>query len=177
MRVFVESQRFNQVWLWILIIVIDATFLILIAQALYNQLYLGIPIGNNPISDTGLILVSTFIIILLVAITLSLLISRLETRIEQEGVSYRFKPFIRKWNSIPLDEIQHFELKKFNPIIDFGGWGYRKVSGRLLVNTSGNTALFINTINNKQIAIGTHYPEEVFSTMQKLMNKKMEVNG
>ncbi|QSE97141.1 DUF6141 family protein [Fulvivirga lutea] len=172
MRVFVETQRFNQIWLWVLIIALDTVFLTLFAKAVYYQLYLGIPIGNNPISNTGLILLSMFVILLLAGITLLLFFSRLHTRIENDGVSFKFNPFMGKWKNIPIVDIQHFEVKKFNPITEFGGWGYRKVSGKLLVNTSGNTALFIKTIQNQLIVIGTQFPDEVANTMQKLMNKK-----
>ncbi len=174
MRVFVENQRFNQPWLWILITVVDILFFSLFAKALYTQLYLGIPSGDNPISNTGLIALSLFVFLLLAGITLSLLFSRLQTRIEKEGVSYKFTPFMRNWKSFPLSAIQQYEVKKFNPIMEFGGWGYRRGWGKLLVNTSGNMALFINTIDNQQIAIGTQLPEEVRNTMETLMNQKNE---
>lgn len=48
---FKENQTFTQWWLWLILLVI----LMIPSYGLYQQVYLGEPMGDNPMSNTELI--------------------------------------------------------------------------------------------------------------------------
>ncbi len=83
---FKESKRFNQWWIYALLI-----FLLGISVwAVYQQIILGIPFGNKPVSNTMLILTT---LAPFGFATLLFRILKLETEINEEGFRYRFFPF------------------------------------------------------------------------------------
>ncbi len=151
---FTERQRFRQVWVWALL----AGLGLLFVWAFIQQIIMGIPWGNNPASDTGLLLFSLIpfgIIVLFLA-------ARLETRIDRKGISYRFFPFHRSWREIEWKMISRAYVRQYKPISEFGGWGVRYGSGSSKAyNVSGNHGLQIELKNGKKILIGTIQPEEI----------------
>lgn len=151
---FTETQRFRQLWIWALL----TGLLVLFIWAFVQQIILGIPWGNNPASDTGLIL---FCLIPL-GIVVLFLIARLETRIDRMGISYRFLPFHRKWRLIEWSTVGRAYIRKYNSIAEFGGWGIRfGLKGGKAYNVSGNHGLQLELKNGKKLLIGTRKPEEL----------------
>jgi len=56
---FSEKQRFNQVWIWLILMGINGQFIFaIIYQVIYGNVY-----GNNPMNNNALI-VSTFVSII-----------------------------------------------------------------------------------------------------------------
>ncbi len=151
---FTETQRFRQLWIWALL----TGLLVLFIWAFVQQIILGIPWGNNPASDTGLIL---FCLIPL-GIVVLFLIARLETRIDRMGISYRFLPFHRKWRLIEWSTVGRAYIRKYNSIAEFGGWGIRfGLKGGKAYNVSGNHGLQLELKNGKKLLIGTCKPDEL----------------
>ena len=163
---FTETQKFRQWWLWALLLAIAGLF----GYGLYQQLYLGIPWGTNPASDTAL-LVTGLVPIGLIVLFLTL---RLDTHIDETGISYRFFPFQRRFKTIAWSEIEQAYIRQYNPIVDYGGWGLRLGlfgKGRAY-NVKGNQGLQIVFKNGKKFLIGTQQPEALERVIHQFGNDK-----
>ena len=111
-RTFTETQRFTQWWLWILLLAIAA----LPIWGLIQQIGMGEPWGNQPLSDTGLILFTVFTFGL-IGFFLSM---KLKTQIDSTGITVRFTPFVKRqvaWADIESTEVLNYGF--------VGGWGIR----------------------------------------------------
>ena len=159
---FSEKQRFHQWWLWLLLIGLNG----LILYGIVQQLIFGIPFGDKPASDAGLVL--SF------AIPLSLLVFfiflRLETHITKDGIYVRFLPFQKHYKHYSWANLSKSFVRKYSPILEYGGWGYRfGIYGKgSALNVSGNKGLQLVTIDGKRMLIGTRKPDEIMQVLRKL---------
>ena len=82
---FSEKQKFNQWWLWVILLAINGvTFL-----GVYNQLITGQAFGDKPMSNTGLL----FTAALMLVITILVLNMRLDTLIKKMESMLSFSLF------------------------------------------------------------------------------------
>jgi hypothetical protein len=133
--------------------------------ALFSSLHAEKP--DKATEDLVLILTSIIPVMLIIL----LLVLRLVTRIRQEGVYVQFKPLQFREKFIPKEEIKSFELRKYKPIAEYGGWGIRtglRKYGKAY-NVSGNMGLQLYLANGKKLLIGTQKPREVQKAMEALM--------
>ena len=87
---FEESQKFTQVWLWI---ILGAGLLMMVGVAfagVYVQLIEGKPFGNNPMSDEGVVIFFLASILFSTGMILLMKSFHLETKVDRLGLSYRF---------------------------------------------------------------------------------------
>ena len=162
---FKEEQKFDQWWIWMIMLLISGVWI----WQLVQQVFMGIPFGNNPAPDLVVILIGLFPafgIFLFRVLTL-------ETNIDETGISYRFRPFQRKFKIIKAEDIARFEVKKYNPIMDYGGWGIRLGStGKgTAYNVRGNQGLYFELKNKKKFLLGTQNPDSIRYAMEKLLSK------
>ncbi len=149
-----EIQRFRQKWIWVPLTGIFGLFL----WAIIQQVILGNPWGTNPAPDSILILIS----IIPIGLILLFYYSKLETKISEKGVEYRFTPFHLKRHKIDWNMIEYAELRKYDPIKEYGGWGIKFGKRGKAFNVSGNIGLELKLKNRKKtILFGTQNPEEL----------------
>jgi hypothetical protein len=130
---------------------------------LYQQVVNHHPFGEKPATDAGL-LISGIVAIL---IALLLLIIRLETQVKKDGVYVRFFPFQLVYRHYSWDKMLKCYVRKYKPMIEFGGWGLRfGVSGKAY-SISGNQGLQLQFSNNKKLLIGTQKPGELSEVLKK----------
>ena len=160
---FKEIQKFNQWWIWIII----AFCLGIWIWQFIQQIIMGKPFGTDPMPDLGVILMGLFPVMVILLFRLL----TLETVIDEEGVKCRFKPFQRRYKTIHPDDIVSYEVKKYNPLRDYGGWGVRSGFFRnsSAYNVSGNMGLYMELKNKKAFLIGTQVPDSIRYAMEKLM--------
>ena len=158
---FKEEQRFNQWWIWLLILLSCGIWI----WMFFQQIVMGKPFGTNPASDLGVVL--TGIVPVLILVLFRFL--KLETIIDNEGVKCRFLPFQRKFKTFLTQDIVKFEVKKYNPILDYGGWGIRYGRKGSAYNVSGNMGLYLELRNKKAFLIGTRTPDSLKYAIEKLM--------
>jgi hypothetical protein len=86
---------------------------------------------------------------------------KLYTRIDAEGVHFRMTPFHFKEQVIYWDEIDQIHVRKYSPILEYGGWGIRVGlrNGRAY-NVRGNYGIQIVKKNGKRLLLGTQKPDE-----------------
>ena len=174
--IFKEEQSFKQSFvIWLL----AATWLfvsITFGYGLYQQIYLGKPFGDNPTSDSALILTSMLSILLISAIVIFMLNSNLTTEIWSDGIRYKFPPLLRKTKHIPLEEISSAEVSKYSPVGEFGGWGWRRrlISRKTAYNIKGNIGLRVIKKNGSQIMFGTQRQDDMTRAISKMMKPDNE---
>jgi hypothetical protein len=156
-----EEQKFNQWWIWLLIAVCCGIWVWQFVQ----QIIMGKPFGNNPMSDLGVILTGIFPILVLLLFRLL----KLETLIDEEGIKCRFMPFQRKYKTFLPRDIAKYEVKKYNPLMEYGGWGIRYGRKGTAYNVRGNMGLYLELKNKKNFLIGTQTPDSIRYAVEKLM--------
>lgn len=133
-----------------------------------TQVILKKQFGDNPASDTTLILVTVGVILL----TNLIFALRLETEIKSDGIYVRFFPIHFKYRFYPWTHIDKAYVRKYNPILEYGGWGLRGIGKNRALNISGNQGLQLVLEENKRLLIGTRKPEEVSDVLHQLKQYK-----
>lgn len=158
---FSETQRFRQWWLWACLFALDGLFIF----GIYEQILNGRAFGDKPASDAGLIFFSLIPFLL----TAFFLMLRLETIVKDSGIYVRFYLFHLKVKHFPWVDIDRAYIKKYNALLEYGGWGVRVGFGKgPAYNVSGNMGLQLVFNNKEKLLIGTRRPEELSRVLQKL---------
>ncbi|MFC5409982.1 hypothetical protein ACFPMF_11730 [Larkinella bovis] len=130
-----EKQQFRQPWLWALLIGV-------LGISLYRQEFVAIGI--------------------VVAVLVLFAFLRLDTRINNEGIAYRWFPFQPRPRLIAWHQIEQVKVREYSPLGEFGGWGIRFGWKATAHTVSGNAGIEIRLKNKKRLVlIGTQQPEEV----------------
>ncbi|WP_139420252.1 hypothetical protein [Chryseobacterium mulctrae] len=106
---FTEKQRFTQWWLWLLL---SAVMIYTIYNFIEDRQYF------SPLELAISILIPILVIILFLVI-------RLETKIDEQGISVRFFPFQITFRYYPWRNIKKAYVRKYSPLTEYGGWGMR----------------------------------------------------
>ncbi|RLD42399.1 MAG: hypothetical protein DRI88_11705 [Bacteroidetes bacterium] len=174
---FTEEQRFSNFWLYVFVIIVFTIAIAPTATALYSQIILGIPYGEEPSSDEALLVL---LVILLVMFVFTLLLfhkMKMVTEVRNDGVFYRYPPFILKFKQIRKEEIEKYKVRKYSPIKEYSGWGIRYSWGKSgrAYNVKGNIGLQLYLVDGKKILLGTQRGDALQRAMDKMMVK--ETNG
>ena len=152
---FKEEQKFTQWWLWLIMICIG----IIPIYGLYKQLILGEKFGDNPMSDSGLILFSILVFALIGLFSMM----KLKTTIDETEIRMHFFPFVKK--KINWSEVKKAEVVNYGFV---GGWGIRLwTSYGTVYNVRGNKGLALELMNGKKLLIGTQKEDE----LKRIINK------
>lgn len=169
---FSETQKFNQWWIKLILLPINALFI----YGFYQQIVLKQPFGDKPMSDIGIIIFT----ILVLLFTLLFLNLKLVTTIKINGIDLQFYPFHLKAKHYNWADIIQWEVRTYDAISEFGGWGIR-IGGfkkGMAYNVSGNKGLQLVLKTNKKLLIGTNKAEQLTETLRNLAQLKLkEFNG
>lgn len=86
---------------------------------------------------------------------------QLKTTITEEGIAIQFFPFLLKTRFILWSQVSQLYVKDYNPIADYGGWGYRFGSEGKAYNTKGSVGLQIIFKDGSKLLIGTQKKDEL----------------
>ena len=114
---FKETQKFHQWWIWLVVLGINGLFVV----AWYKQIIQGEPFGDKPMTNTELLIS----ICLSGAVTIFFLGLRLQSGIKEDGIYVRFFPFHLKYVVYPWSDIELCYIRKYNAVLEYGGWGLR----------------------------------------------------
>jgi hypothetical protein len=164
--VFYERQYARSLWAAVAILLgVDCLFIYnTILQVGYGKIW-----GNNPASNLGLVIVC----VVLLLVTVLFFVTSMETIINKEGVYIKIFPFYRKFDYFSWDDIAAACTKKYNPVLDYGGWGWRmgwsfNFKKNRAYTMSGNKGLQLELVNGKKRLIGTQKPEELTEILKQL---------
>lgn len=163
---FSESQKFKQIWLWLVLLGINGFFFF----AIIKQVVGGQEIGEKPIGDAG-ILIGAWAIMLVTALFISF---RLDTFIKKDGIYVRFFPLHIKFKYFAWNSLEKIFVRQYSPIKEYGGWGLRySLFGKgKAYNISGNKGLQLEFTSGKKLLIGTNKPDELTEALIKIGRMK-----
>lgn len=163
MRIFEETQRFNQWWLYVLFVfLLLGPFLKFYEQFMmedYHNIYMY-----------GLIFIGLILIIG------SILLLRLRTRIDNSGIDVVFYPLNFTRKKFYWKNIEDVYVKKYSPFGEYGGWGLRSLGSKKAYNVSGYYGIQIVAKDKRRFLIGTQKPELAAAFLKKMKEKKVDQN-
>lgn len=162
--IFKEEQNFSNFWFWVFIIVVFTAFLTPTVVALYSELVLDIPYGENPKSTESLLIISGILLLVYTIAIVMFKLMKLVISIRKEGVYYRYPPFILKERYFLKSEIERFEIRKYNPVREYSG----AKPGKAFI-VKGKVGLQLYLRDGKKVLFGTQRPEAMRKAMRKLM--------
>ncbi len=167
---FTEEQRYTQWWIWFLLSAALLAVVVPFGIGIRQQLGEGQPWGNEPMSNAGLIFTGVFSTAIMLGAILLVRISRLKTKITDQGIYVAYYPLMRKWKIIGATEIDRYELRSYRAKREYGGYGLRKRrrAGRAYT-IAGNIGLQLYLKDGTKILIGTQRKQALEYAMRKLM--------
>lgn len=177
MKIFKETQRFNQWWF----ITIEIIVLLLVVFDFFKE-FNQIKMGNSNKSIT-ILAVSVIFVVLTIVFIHSL---KLKTRIDEKGVSYQFFPVHLKTRIILWTDLSKCYVRKYSPIAEYGGWGIRGLSKKGLLgfrgkgkayNIRGNMGIQLEFRDGTRLLIGTQNSEKVRLTINNYIHKMNSNNS
>ncbi len=144
---FYEEQKFTQKWVLFIVYSIWVLFLIVSLLILLEK-------------KAGLFL--AFLPFLIIsAFVLFFKSIKLQTSITDEGIYYRFFPIQRRFRVIRKTDIEKLEVKSYNPLSEYGGWGIRFGKNGMAYTVKGDKGIDISLDPETHLLIGTSKPDEV----------------
>lgn len=174
--IYKEDQRFGSPGLYVSMGVIYIGTMIFFLYAMYSQFILKEPIGSEPMSDLGLIITTVLILLVFLLSGYFLFGSKLVVTITATNLSLTFKPLLKKPLSYTAADIERWEVRKYKPIKEYGGWGVKfgtKGVGRAY-NVRGSIGLQLYLNNNKKVLIGTERGDAIGRAIKKMMESKTD---
>jgi hypothetical protein len=156
---FRETQQFRQRWLWWLLLPSNLLVIAIFGYGLYQQLILGQPWGERPLSDIALIIVSLLSIGLSLAVSYLFQQMKLITEVRSDGLYLRFFPL--RARLIDFSNISHCAQRIYQPIKEYGGWGIRYSRQGKAYNISGNDGVQLEFQQGKPLLIGSQRAGEL----------------
>jgi len=88
---------------------------------------------------------------------------------------YVFFPFHLTLKKYSWDNIQRFSVRQYDPITEYGGWGFRFgfLTKGMAFNVSGNKGIQLVLKNGSRLLIGTNKPDEASETLKKLEQRSV----
>lgn len=165
MNDFKEVQRFRVWWAWLAVAALNILFIYAIVQ----QVVLGQPFGTKPAPDVVLIIIELFFL----ALFIFLVSIKLKTRINHNGIYYRFIPFHLRERLIEWHELKDAYMREYNSFQEYGGWGIRigspKTGRAINTSESCNRGLQLQFNDGRFLLIGTKSPEEIQKILDAVM--------
>ena len=141
-KIFLETQKFTQWWIWAILLVPIAFHISDINQMSFIYL-----------------LVMLLTIVFIYSITLTVIV-------KPDGLHYQFFPIHFKTYIIKKEDIDNFKALKYNPILDYGGWGIRHRFKGKAYNIRGNKGVKIYLKNGKTILFGSQKYQELEKALE-----------
>jgi hypothetical protein len=159
-----EEQGFRQWWLGALMLLTALGTVGVMGYGIYQQVVKGIPWGDRPLSDAGLILVGMVTSVLMIAVAWLVRSARLITEVRSEGLYVRFFPL--GWKSYRYDDIASYQVRTYQPIRDYGGWGIRWGREGKAYIAGGNEGLQLLLNDGRKVLIGSQKAADLEAAMR-----------
>lgn len=157
MRIYEETQRFKQWWLYVLFVFILLGPFLKFYEQLMTEDY-------HNFDMFGLIFLGFIIIIGMI------LYMRLRTRIDNSGIEVVFTPLSFTRKKFHWKNIEKIYIRKYSPF-EYGGWGIRSMGSKKAYNVAGNLGIQIVTTAGEKFLIGTQQPDAAKAVVKHYQNK------
>lgn len=170
--IFSEQQSFRQtVWIWMIVIPVAFGTSLLMLYGFYQQIVLGEPWGDKPMSDallTGFTIGIIVIEALMVWVISSL---RVSIEITDDEFRYRFFEYQAKWRTFTRHDIVNYSIEKY------AWWrgrelAFRKepISKTVRMIIKPDYILTLNVKDGRTILMSTVNKEELERAMRRLLS-------
>jgi hypothetical protein len=112
-------------------------------------------------SDAGLIGSAALGIGIYLGLIALFRVAALYTEIREDGLYVRFAPFHRRAQRIAWEDIRAWQVVRYRPVLEYGGWGLRYGRGGKAYNVSGNVGLRLTLAGGEGLLIGTRRGAEL----------------
>ena len=154
MKNYYEIQKFNH---WLIKLFLALPILIFLT---------GVVLGKTQ-SEQGTPMLIAAVVTLFVSVLLYF--TKLETRVDELGITIRYFPFQRVYYYVKWEEIKAAQVRTYKPIMEYGGWGLRySFKNGKAYNIAGNQGLQLELKSGKKFLIGTQKSEELKSFLTQL---------
>ena len=177
---FSEEQKFTQWWLKVILLFTLLSVFVPFVYGIYSQEVLGEPLGSKtPMTASGLIVTGITSLFIVGLMVMFFVYVKLKTKITNEGLFVTFPPFINKWKKFTPEEIEKYEVRRYNAFREYGGYGFkRRFRHGQSYTISGRVGLQLYLKNGKKLLIGTQRKQAIEYAMEKLMrNENSGQNG
>src|SRR5690606_33719857 len=156
---FYEKQQFRQWWVW----------LILALAGGGSAIAMIVGYMRDPSFPFMITLLPLF---LMVALFFWFWKAALITKLDEAGIYIKFTYFHKDFKFYPWSTIRHCEVKKYNPTMDYGGWGIKPGA----YNVSGNMGMLVRFTYRDSLMIGTNRPDDLRRKLTSLGKLKQEAS-
>ena len=115
------------------------------------------------------------------AVWLLFLAIQINLRVDNDGIQFRFLPFINRQKHIRWSELSVAQVRSSRPLFEFGGWGFRIKHKTRAYTLYGKWGLDITYKDGKRLFIGVKDFKELIRVMEDSvypnypeLNKKIE---
>lgn len=150
---FSETQRFTQLWIWLLVLVVVAIGW----WSFYEQIIRARPFGEHPAPDA---LVWVIFVLFGLALPVFFRSLKLVTEVHEDHVHIRYFPLHSR--TIFFSEMKSAAARTYRPIVEYGGWGIRwSPTNGMAYNVSGNKGVQLELTSGKRVLIGSQRADEL----------------
>jgi hypothetical protein len=156
---FEESQQFRQKGLYVAYFILLA-LLALTTYAVVQQMILHKPFGDKPAPTGVWIILKMF----LLAFLLLFYKLKLQTKVTNEGVFFRWRPFRKSYREFSWSDIEKAEIINYGSV----GYGIRLTPYGTIHNVAGDKGLLLVLKSRKKFILGTQKPEELAEFLRQI---------
>jgi len=162
---FKEEQYFSNVGFWVFLIVAFTASLAPTFVAIYSEVILKNPSGENPESVVSLMVILVILVVVYSLVILLFKRMKLVIRITSNGLLFRYPPFILKDRVFLKEEIEKYKVRKYRPAKAYSSF-------RKAYIVKGNIGLQLYLVDGKTILFGTQRGDAIRRAMDKMMKEE-----
>jgi hypothetical protein len=173
----IQTVRENP-WILVLMAVSTLAAIIPLGSGVYWQLVKGEPWGDKPLSDEGLVSLFVFIVLVCLLSIFMILTIKLEVKIDDLGIHYRFRPIKWRWQLIAKEEIETFTLEDKFKFFEAPGFGYHRnrLKRTWSFRITGSRHIRVVLRNGRKFLFGTQNGEEFHRALKKITLTTREIS-
>lgn len=95
---------------------------------------------------------------------------RLESKLDEHGISYRLFPFQLKTRFISWNEINSAQVRKYDPLGEYWGWGIKGTRKNRAITIANDVGLQLELKNGRKLLIGTLQKEAMEDVIGKIQS-------
>lgn len=130
-----------------------------------EQIIFGRPFGDKPAPDSMAWLFTALFGIGLPWLFIS---AKLTTEVRSDALYIQYFPFHLKPLRIAYDSFASCTAGKYNPIVDYGGWGIKQGRKGKVYNTSGNLGVLLELTDGKSLMLGSQHAVELANAIAEM---------
>ncbi|GAA0358723.1 DUF6141 family protein [Bacillus horti] len=161
-KIIYKEKQYLPKWIYFIIL----PFAFLVWGIALVQFITGEPVGNRPMSDTGLII---FTAIFGVLLPLAFMTMKAQVTIYSHSMTIGLTPIFRK--KIDFQDIQSVAHTKISPIKEFGGWGIRWNGAKWGLIVEGKEGIEILLRSGSIFVVTSKSPEKIIQVYSSLIDQ------